>query len=1152
MNELFGISMTTIMWVLVVLFAISVASVAVIWLSNRIMFRMGLRNIPRRGAQTLLVVLGLMLATLIITAAFATGDSMDYSIKKTATDLLGRHDMFLYPQGATVDGQGAGSGQYVSDRFVPALDTAFRDDPDIRSFQPYLVERLPVLNERTKLTEPSIQVTGLNATRTEGIGGLPLSGSGKADLGALGDNGVYVSAKLADKIDAKKGDTLTLYSQDTTWKVTVLGIADDQMLSGVSNVGDANEAGGMAMAASALQRITGRQGQINAVGVVLKGDEATSYKRSDTVAKRFDAFFKSDAGQGQIGLGTLDVKVEESKADAVKFAELFGNLFTTFFLVLGLFSIAAGIMLIFMIFVMLAAERKTEMGMARAVGAQRANIVQSFVSEGMAYNLMAGLVGAALGVGAAFGIVVGGARLVASELDFFSPHVTVRTLVISYCLGTVITFLTVVISCLRISQINIVSAIRGTDEVRRRESKRRTNWTWVIVGAITLVLGVAPNVSQPLFALVWGLAGLLLLAAVVGLVLRVALKRRMVWVSWAAWIGFGLILPIVPVYLLLRRGIGLPWAWIFGPVGLLLGVAMIALGKASEQQFPFSLGVSLIPLSIAALAAYYHASKRVTWTVVGAILALYWLMPFSVLERITGKLNGNIEMFVLSGIMIVTAFTLLIVFNARLLTALFERTGSRAYLVPVVLLGGVVLAAATGRAIGDAGGGLGQLFFLLAGLLLLLAAVSFASVRFPRIAPAMKMGVAYPLANRFRTGMTIAMFSLIVFSLTVMSVLNANFGAAFASDDARGGWDVVADTNRNNPVPDLRAALAAAPKDENTLDRARIRSIGQVTGLAGSQEVRQQGVEKWSNYLVRSADDAFWAAMTTKMEMRANGYGNDEDVINAVRTTPGLAIIDALALPSDNFGDSQFDWKVKGVKLGDKTFDTFGVEMRDPVSGKSSVVTVIGVISQKVPSRVMVGMYTNEQTYTPVYGRPDYVRDYINLTPGTDAEKAAKGIKAALVTKGVQAFSVKKEIDTQQAQGQGFSRIFQGFMALGLFVGIAALGVIAFRSVVERRQQIGMLRAIGYQRGTVAATFLLESSFVAIMGILSGIVGATILSRNLFDSDAFNSSPGTGFFIPWTEILIFVGAAYLFSLLLTWWPSRGASRVPIAEALRYE
>ena len=52
-------------------------------------------------------------------------------------------------------------------------------------------------------------------------------------------------------------------------------------------------------------------------------------------------------------------------------------------------------------------------------------------------------------------------------------------------------------------------------------------------------------------------------------------------------------------------------------------------------------------------------------------------------------------------------------------------------------------------------------------------------------------------------------------------------------------------------------------------------------------------------------------------------------------------------------------------------------------------------------------------------------------------------------------------------------------MGLGLVVGIAALAVVASRAVVERRQQIGMLRAIGYQRGMVALSFLFESGFIA-------------------------------------------------------------------------
>jgi len=44
----------------------------------------------------------------------------------------------------------------------------------------------------------------------------------------------------------------------------------------------------------------------------------------------------------------------------------------------------------------------------------------------------------------------------------------------------------------------------------------------------------------------------------------------------------------------------------------------------------------------------------------------------------------------------------------------------------------------------------------------------------------------------------------------------------------------------------------------------------------------------------------------------------------------------------------------------------------------------------------------------------------------------------------------------------------------------------------------------------------------------------------------------------WTSIAMFLvwigfsALAFVFALLMTWWPSRGAASVPIAEALRYE
>jgi putative ABC transport system permease protein len=125
-------------------------------------------------------------------------------------------------------------------------------------------------------------------------------------------------------------------------------------------------------------------------------------------------------------------------------------------------------------------------------------------------------------------------------------------------------------------------------------------------------------------------------------------------------------------------------------------------------------------------------------------------------------------------------------------------------------------------------------------------------------------------------------------------------------------------------------------------------------------------------------------------------------------------------------------------------------------------------------------------------------------------------------------------------------------MGLGLFVGIAAVGVIAFRTVVERRQQIGMLRAIGYSRRAVALSLLMESSFTALLGIVSGIGLGLLLAQQLVTTDDFVPGGVDSFYIPWLQIIGIGSFAFVASIVMTIIPSRQASGIPIAEALRYE
>src|SRR5204863_4682672 len=153
----------------------------------------------------------------------------------------------------------------------------------------------------------------------------------------------------------------------------------------------------------------------------------------------------------------------------------------------GSFSIAAGILLIFLIFVMLAAERRGELGIARAVGTQRRHLVQLSLHEGAAYDVVAAAVGAAAGVAVAYGMVLVMASAFASTSDLsISYAVKPASVVLAYALGVLLTFAVVAFSAWRVSRMNIVSAIRNLPQPPA--VRRRRRWLLSVLGILLGVL----------------------------------------------------------------------------------------------------------------------------------------------------------------------------------------------------------------------------------------------------------------------------------------------------------------------------------------------------------------------------------------------------------------------------------------------------------------------------------------------------------------------------------------------------------------------------------------------------------------------------------------------------------------------------------------
>jgi putative ABC transport system permease protein len=943
-----------------------VVMLAVAWQMARrpVQRRFAIRDTMRRPSETALVVAGSLLGTALITGSFIVGDTLDASIKESAWTQLG-------PIDEIVEVPDSSTATTIEQRLAEI------NDPRVEDVMSFTATRSSVAAQGSgeRLAEPRSQVIELDFEEAAGFGGDqaitgiegPTPGSGEA----------VVTQDLADTLQVGQGDTVIAYLYGSTVELEIDRIIPVEGIAGYST--------GFESTSPNAFVAPGTIGDETA-GVVPKGVPPPS-----TIIAVSNRGGVEGGGEltpevmplleDALGGVTSSLRVNPVKKDLLDAAEQAGDQFGQLFLGIGSFAIVAGVLLLVNIFVMLSEERKGQLGMLRAVGMRRADLVRVFVIEGAAYSLLAGVLGAILGIGVGWGIVkvaapIFGTGDFALDLAF---DATPASIVGGFCIGLVISMATVTITSARISRINIIRAIRDLPEPALKKARRRT----LILGTLVAALVIASFVGS------WGNAD----------------------------------------------------AWVVGMLGP-----------------PVAL-FSLLPLMnriIGRKAAVMLASGlSLLWGIFG--------------DAITGGQffeNGSIFTFVVQGVLLTFSAVVMLAQTAENFEGLIRRVAAKNL--------------------------------------------------------TLRLSVAYPTARRFRTGLTLGMYSLVMFTMVFIAVLSTIFGGQIenATEQEAGGFDVrVTAAESNPPSPD---------------QLAEVEGVDEVSPLVyGTPLFHPPALDEPAEWFATGIGSDFVEIGAPELQERAPGLESDTAAYEELLSDPETTIIDAFFL---QFGGPP----AALIQVGDT------MPVTDPVTGKSVERKVIGITNS---GQSLSGVFMSRESLRQVLGdRATPTRFYVKTDDAAAPNEVAAALQGRFVANGVEADSFRSIIEEASDSNLQFFRLMQGYLALGLLVGIAGLGVIMVRAVRERRREIGVLRSLGFLPAAVRKAFLLESGFVALQGIVIGSALALVTAAQLIASEDFGE--GAVFTIPWFQIVFICGATLVASMIATAWPAQQASMIAPAVALR--
>lgn len=358
--------------------------------------------------------------------------------------------------------------------------------------------------------------------------------------------------------------------------------------------------------------------------------------------------------------------------------------------------------------------------------------------------------------------------------------------------------------------------------------------------------------------------------------------------------------------------------------------------------------------------------------------------------------------------------------------------------------------------------------------------------------------------------------------------------------------------------------------------------IGLAIVLAFASLISSMTGSVW-DYMRRSLGSDY-LLMPHSLMLGGGNVGAGPELAQAVRSTPGIAAVTSLRLGTARLGKQ--DLQVVGVdptgypQLAGLSFSAGEPEEAFAALAGERALIVNGILASQSGVRVgqtltlatpagpqayrIVGIasdYLNFKLATAYISQANLAQDFqetsdLLLLANRAADASPDAVYEALqgVAAGYPAFALYSTEVFQRSQQQTFGAMVQAlhFLALVLAVPslIALVNTLAI-GVLERRREIGMLRAVGATRGQVRRMILGESLLLAAIGTAFGILAGLWLGYVLI---AAMGAKGLSFpySFPSAGLLLTLAAGLIFGVAGALIPARQAARLNVVAALQYE